>query len=139
MSALLWHRFAASGVETWLWLPPRATLGISLFTRMAVISGAFMVPRCLACYRLPIHANAGATQTATFLTPAIAQVIYACLPAPTGVTARADWALGVDFGVGDLIGAYLGARLQWHVPQQTLEAGLALLLAGLAVRCAWPG
>ena len=108
-------------------------------TAYGIGGGAFMVPLCLALYRLPVHAIAGATLTATFLTSAIALAAYSVLPAPTGVTVRPDWALGLAFGLGGLAGAYLGARLQKRVPQPWLRAGLALLLAGLALRYAWPG
>ncbi len=108
-------------------------------TAYGIGGGAFMVPLCLAFYRLPVHAIAGATLTATFLTSVIALMAYSFLPVPAGVTARPDWALGLAFGLGGLAGAYLGARLQKRVPQRWLKAGLALLLAGLAVRYVWPG
>lgn len=61
------------------------------------------------------------------------------LPAPAGVAARPDWALGLAFGVGGLAGAYLGARVQKHVPQRWLKGFLGLLLAGLAAHYLWPG
>lgn len=108
-------------------------------TAYGVGGGSFMVPLCLALYRLPVHAIAGATLTATFLTSAIALAAYSVLPAPAGVSVRPDWALGLAFGLGGLAGSYLGARLQKRVPQRWLKAFLALLLAGLALRYAWPG
>jgi len=108
-------------------------------TAYGIGGGSFMVPLCLALYRLPVHAIAGATLAATFLTSAIALAAYGCLPAPAGVTARPDWALGLAFGLGGLAGAYLGARLQKRVPQGWLKGLLALGLAGLALRYAWPG
>ncbi|WP_306340604.1 TSUP family transporter, partial [Streptomyces sp. AS13] len=39
-----------------------------------------------------------------------------------------DWALGLACGAGGLIGGYLGARLQPHLP----ETALRLLLGALA-------
>lgn len=108
-------------------------------TAYGIGGGSFMVPLCLAVYRLPLHAIAGATLTATFLTSAIALAAYSVLPAPTGTAVRPDWALGLAFGLGGLAGAYLGARLQKRVPQDWLKALLALLLAGLALRYVWPG
>ncbi len=107
-------------------------------TAYGIGGGSFMVPLCLAFYRLPVHAIAGATLTATFLTSAMALAAYSVLPAPAGVTVRPDWGLGLAFGLGGLAGAYLGARLQKRVPQRWLKGGLALLLAGLALRYAWP-
>ena len=108
-------------------------------TAYGIGGGSFMVPLCLAMYRLPLHAIAGATLTATFLTSAIALAAYAWLPAPAGVAVRPDWALGLAFGVGGLAGAYLGARMQKRVPQRLLKGLLGLLLLALALRYAWPG
>lgn len=107
-------------------------------TAYGIGGGSFMVPLCLAIWRLPLHAIAGATLTATFLTSAIALAAYSWLPAPAGVAVRPDWALGLAFGVGGLAGAYLGARMQKRVPQRTLKGFLALLLLGLAIHYAWP-
>lgn len=108
-------------------------------TAYGIGGGSFMVPLCLAVWRLPLHAIAGATLAATFLTSAVALAAYAWLPVPAGVAARPDWALGLAFGAGGLAGAYLGARLQKRVPQRALKGLLALLLVGLAIRYAWPG
>jgi uncharacterized membrane protein YfcA len=108
-------------------------------TAYGIGGGSFMVPLCLAMYRLPLHAIAGATLTATFLTSAIALAAYAWLPAPAGVAVRPDWALGLAFGVGGLAGAYLGAHMQKRVPQRLLKGLLGLLLLALALRYAWPG
>jgi uncharacterized membrane protein YfcA len=108
-------------------------------TAYGIGGGSFMVPICLAIYRLPVHAIAGATLTATFLTSGIALAAYAWLPAPAGVTARPDWALGLSFGLGGLAGTYLGARLQKRVPQGWLKGLLGLVLSGLAMGYAWPG
>lgn len=124
--------------------PVPAMLGFSFLvgvvgTAYGIGGGSFMVPLCLALWRLPVHAIAGATLTATFLTSAIALTAYAWLPAPAGVAARPDWALGLAFGVGGLAGAYLGARAQKHVPQRWLKGFLGLLLLGLALRYLWPG
>lgn len=107
-------------------------------TAYGIGGGSFMVPLCLAVWRLPVHAIAGATLTATLLTSAIALTAYSWLPAPAGVAVRPDWALGVAFGVGGLVGAYLGARMQKRVSQRALKGFLALLLLGLAIHYAWP-
>lgn len=119
-------------------------LGISFLvgvigTAYGIGGGSFMVPLCLAFYGLPVHAIAGATLSATFLTSGIALAAYVWLPVPAGVAARPDWWLGLAFGVGGLVGTYLGARCQRRVPQRLLKGFLALLLSGLALRYAWPG
>lgn len=96
--------------------------------------GAFMVPICVTVFRLPIHAVAGATLTATLLTSFSALLAYLGLPVPTGVVAEPDWLLGLLFGLGGFIGGTLGAKCQRHVPQRVLKILLALLLLGLSGR-----
>ncbi len=96
--------------------------------------GAFMVPICVTLFRLPIHAVAGATLTATLLTSLSALSAYLGLPTPTGVAAQPEWLLGILFGLGGFVGAALGARCQHYVPQRLLKAVLAAVLLGLAVR-----
>jgi len=135
-------RFGQGGHEYAFAVP--GMLGFSFLvgvigTAYGIGGGSFIVPLCLAFYGLPVHAIAGATLTATFLTSAIALAAYAWMPTPVGVAASPDWPLGLAFGAGGLAGAYLGARFQKRVPQRTLKAFLALLLLGLALRYLWPG
>jgi uncharacterized membrane protein YfcA len=96
--------------------------------------GSFMVPILVTFFRLPVHAVAGATLTATLLTSVSAVIGYAVLPTPVGVVASPDWALGALFGMGGLVGGNLGARCQRHVPQRALKGFLAIVLLGLALR-----
>ena len=96
--------------------------------------GSFMVPILVTFFRLPVHAVAGATLTATLLTSIFALLAYLVLPAPAGIATAPDWALGVLFGVGGLIGGNLGARCQGRVPQKWLKLFLAIILLGLAGR-----
>lgn len=42
-----------------------------------------------------------------------------------------DWFLGLACGVGGLIGGYLGARLQPHLPETVLRLLLGTLAAAL--------
>ncbi|MGE5154696.1 MAG: TSUP family transporter, partial [Bdellovibrio bacteriovorus] len=119
-------------------------LGISALvglvgTAYGIGGGSLMVPLCLTRWRLPLHAIAGATLAATLLTSALALLAYQCLPAPPGVAAAPDWSLGASFGLGGLVGAYLGARCQRFLPQAVLRAVLAVMLLGLSVRYLWPG
>jgi len=133
----------AQGDREYLFAVP-SMLGFSFLvgaigTAYGIGGGSFMVPLCLAFYGLPVHAIAGATLTATFLTSGIALAAYTWLPVPEGVAARPDWWLGLAFGLGGLVGAYLGARFQRRVPQRWLRGFLALLLLGLVLRYLWPG
>lgn len=100
--------------------------------------GAFIAPLCIAVFRLPVVMVAGAALAATFATSLIGVAVYSLLPLPGGGHAAPDWALGSLFGLGGLAGMYLGAAMQKHVPQRALQAGLAMLLAGLGVAYLWP-
>jgi hypothetical protein len=135
-------RFTQGGAEYRVGVP--ALLGLSALvgvvgTAYGIGGGSFMVPLCLVWCRLPLHAIAGATLTATFLTSGVALAAYQWLPAPPGVVAAPDWLLGAAFGVGGLAGGYLGARCQRYIPQAPLKVLLAVILLGLAGRYLWPG
>jgi uncharacterized membrane protein YfcA len=96
--------------------------------------GALMAPFCVAFFRLPVHAIAGATLAGTLITSIVGVAIYTLLPAPSGVATAPDWELGLLFGLGGFAGMYLGARCQKFVPGQALRLGMGLLLIGLACR-----
>ena len=59
-------------------------------------------------------------------------VTYSLLAVTTAGDIAPDWTLGLLSGAGGLIGGYLGARLQPHLP----ETGLRLLLGSLATALA---
>ena len=135
-------RFIQGGIEYRVGVP--ALLGLSALvgaigTAYGIGGGSFMVPLCLVWWRLPLHAIAGATLTATFLTSGVALAAYQWLPAPPGVVAAPDWLLGAAFGAGGLVGTYLGACCQKYVPQAPLKGLLGIILLGLAGRYLWPG
>jgi uncharacterized membrane protein YfcA len=53
---------------------------------------------------------------------------YSTIPINNGQTAPPDLLLGFLFGVGGLLGMYLGARCQKYVPERTIKAVLALII-----------
>lgn len=89
--------------------------------------GSIISPFCVAIYRLPVYTVAGAALAGTLATSVIGVLCYSLLPAPTGLATHPDWPLGILFGMGGILGMYLGARLQKLVPQKTLK----LLLCGV--------
>lgn len=96
--------------------------------------GSIIAPFCVAVFRLPVHTVAGAALAGTLATSVFGVALYSGMPAPPGLSVRPDWALGLLFGLGGMVGMYLGARCQKFVPQGTLKAMLALVLIGLALR-----
>jgi len=94
--------------------------------------GSIMAPVLIAAFGLPVHGVAGAALLGTFATSILGVALYQFMPAPPGIETRPDWALGILFGLGGVVGMYVGARTQKHVPQRTLELGIAMVLALLA-------
>jgi uncharacterized membrane protein YfcA len=94
--------------------------------------GSIMEPVLVAVFCLPVYDVAGAALFGTFATSVVGVALYQFLPAPPGIETRPDWALGILFGLGGVAGMYVGARTQKHVPQRTLELGIAVVLTLLA-------
>ncbi len=101
--------------------------------------GSFIAPLCIAWFRLPVHAIAGAALGATFLTSVAGVAFYSLLPAPPGLTTQPDWLLGLLFGAGGMLGMYWGARMQRRMPQAALKLLLGVLIALLALQYLAPG
>jgi uncharacterized protein len=93
--------------------------------------GAIIAPFCITIFRLPVYAVAGAALAGTFATSILGVAVYTFLPLPGGGSAAPDWLLGTLFGLGGLVGMYLGAACQKHIPQRVLKGALGVLLAGL--------
>lgn len=97
--------------------------------------GALISPFCVAMLGLPIYTVAGAALAGTFIT-SIAGVIYYHILAASSMAADAavapDWMLGALFGIGGLLGTYIGAYIQKFLPDKIIKivlAGLILFLA----------
>lgn len=111
---------------------------------MGVVSGAYGVgggaivgPLLVALFRLPVHTIAGAVLTSTFVTSVAGVVFYwvvARCYAGAGPAVAPDWLLGGLFGLGGLVGTYVGARCQKYVPAAIIELMLATVLLLLATR-----
>jgi len=99
--------------------------------------GAIIAPFFIAIYGLPVYAVAGATLMGTFTT-SIVGVIFYQLVAPlyetSGLVISPDWALGALFGLGGMIGIYLGARTQRFISAKWLKIMLGIILLGVAIR-----
>ena len=90
--------------------------------------GAIIAPFCVAFLNIPVHTVAGAAMFGTFATSIIGVAIYSTIPFYNGQTAPPDWLLGILFGVGGLLGMYLGATCQRFVPERIIQGILALVI-----------
>jgi uncharacterized protein len=95
--------------------------------------GAIIAPFLVSFFGLPIYTVAGAALLGTFLT-SIVGVIFYSLAGPhfaPELAVRPDWLLGGLFGLGGLIGMYLGAKCQKLMPERAIKALLATMLVFL--------
>jgi uncharacterized membrane protein YfcA len=96
--------------------------------------GAMIAPLLVSIFELPVHTIAGATLFATWLTSLATVGAFAAVGPLTGQpSVGPDFALGMLFGLGGLVGMYTGARLQKRVPARAIEALLALVVGALAL------
>ena len=96
--------------------------------------GAIIAPFFVAFFNLPVYTVAGAALMGTFVT-SVAGVAFYQLMAPfyPHMSIAPDWLLGIMFGLGGMVGMYMGARCQKHVPARVIKwmlAGVILLTAG---------
>ena len=75
--------------------------------------GAILAPFCISVLNLPIALVSGAALFSTWMSSVIAALFYAFLPtAKTSLNTSPDWALGSLFGLGGMLGIYMGTFLQ---------------------------
>jgi len=94
--------------------------------------GAIIAPFCVAFLNIPVHTVAGAAMFGTFVTSIVGVAMYSTIPFYGGQTAPPDWLLGILFGVGGLLGMYLGASCQKYVPERIIQAMLALIILAVS-------
>lgn len=98
--------------------------------------GAMIAPFLVAVLGMPIQAVAGASLFTTLVTSAAGVLSFTLLSAggPNGYGAvQPDWALGVLFGCGGLLGTYAGSRLHARLPARWIVSLLAFLALGLGL------
>jgi uncharacterized membrane protein YfcA len=99
--------------------------------------GAIMAPIIVTFFGLPIHTIAGATLLGTCVTSVGGVLFYSVAGvyfSRFGIETSPDWLLGFLFGIGGLVGMYLGASVQKYVPSGIIKAALGIVITGLAVK-----
>lgn len=96
--------------------------------------GAIIAPFFIAFLGLPVYTIAGPALMGTFVTSVAGVAFYQGLaPFYPGMSVAPDWLLGLLFGLGGMVGMYLGARAQKHVPARAIKwmlAGIIVFTAG---------
>ena len=117
-------------------LPLSLVVGVLAGT-YGIGGGSITAPLLVSLFRLPVHTVAGATLMGTFVTSVAGAIFYrlaASHYADLGLAIAPDWLLGGLFGLGGVVGMYLGARCQKHVPAGAIKIMLSAVLLFLAVR-----
>jgi uncharacterized membrane protein YfcA len=99
--------------------------------------GAIIAPFFVTIYKLPIHTVAGASLMGTFITSAIGVLFFQFLSTSSLASTEQiapDYRLGILFGIGGVIGIYLGARAQRFFPAKIIKAILATTLLFTAAK-----
>ena len=96
--------------------------------------GAIIAPFCVSILHIPVFTIAGPALFGTFMTSIAGVFFYSTIPINSGQTAPPDLLLGFLFGVGGLLGMYLGARCQKYVPERTIKAILALIILAVSLK-----
>ncbi|MEJ2718430.1 MAG: sulfite exporter TauE/SafE family protein, partial [Deltaproteobacteria bacterium] len=99
--------------------------------------GAIIAPFIVSFFGLPVHTIAGATLMGTCVT-SVGGVIFYSLASVyhlrPELTVAPDWLLGFLFGVGGLVGMYLGATAQKYVSTAIITPVIAFLVTGLGLK-----
>ncbi len=97
--------------------------------------GAIVAPFFVSVFGLPVYTVAGAALMGTFIT-SVAGVTFYQLIAPyyPGMSVAPDWLLGVLFGLGGMVGMYLGARCQKFVPARYIKWMLCVIILYTAAK-----
>jgi uncharacterized membrane protein YfcA len=96
--------------------------------------GAIIAPFCVSILHIPVFTIAGPALFGTFMTSIAGVFFYSTIPINNGQTAPPDLLLGILFGVGGLLGMYLGARCQKYVPERMIKAILAFIILVVSLK-----
>ncbi len=95
--------------------------------------GSIIAPFLITFFRLPVYAIAGAVLLGTLVSSVAGVIFYSLIPI-NGAVATPDWLLGILFGVGGLVGMYLGARVQKYVPEKWIKLMLGAVIMIVAAK-----
>jgi uncharacterized membrane protein YfcA len=91
--------------------------------------GSIIAPVFVTFFGLPVYTVAGAALMGTFITSVAGVVFYqAIAPMYPNISVAPDWLLGLLFGLGGMVGMYLGARCQKFIPAKVIKSMLACII-----------
>jgi uncharacterized membrane protein YfcA len=97
------------------------------------IGGGSLLAPALGASGAALAEVAPAALLCTFVTSCTGAATYAVIALTGHEGAGPQWVLGIACGLGGLVGGYLGAALQPHLPQRGLRLLLAVVAIGVSV------
>jgi uncharacterized membrane protein YfcA len=96
--------------------------------------GSIIAPLLVTFFGLPVYSVAGAVLMGTFITSIAGVVSYkAIAPLYPNMSVGPDWLLGILFGLGGMVGMYLGARCQRFMPAGAIKGILSAIIIFTAI------
>jgi uncharacterized membrane protein YfcA len=97
--------------------------------------GSIIAPFFVTFLGLPVYTVAGAALMGTFVTSVAGVVFYQTIGLYyPGMSVAPDWALGILFGAGGMVGMYFGARCQKFFPAQVIKWMLVGIMFFTAIK-----
>lgn len=129
------YEFYGQSFDLPLWEVFLLSLGVGIGGGIYGIGGGSIIaPFLVSFFQMPVYTVAGAALLGTFVTSLAGVAFYqAIAPFYPGRSVAPDWGLGLLFGLGGMVGMYLGARCQKFMPPRALKgmlSGVVLYTAG---------
>jgi len=100
--------------------------------------GALIAPVLIVFLRLPVQIVAGPALLSTFATSAVGVLFYQILASSyEGTSVAPDYRLGLLFGLGGLVGMYLGGGCQKHVSSRAIKLILCVCVLFVGSKYIW--
>ncbi len=100
--------------------------------------GSILAPVLIGTGRPPSDV-APAALASTFVTSVAGVVTFTVLALHQSGPVAPDWPTGLTLGLGGLLGAYTGARIQSRLPDVLIRRLLGILVVAIACRYLWSG
>jgi hypothetical protein len=100
--------------------------------------GSILAPILIGSGREPAEV-APAALASTFVTSVAGVVTFTLLSFHHHGTVAPDWPTGIALGVGGLVGAYTGARIQTRLPEALIRRLVGIAVLAIGGRYLWVG
>lgn len=95
--------------------------------------GSIIAPYMVAIIGLSVYRVAGAALLATFVTSIVGVAFYQVVAWTGQEPVAPDWGLGILFGIGGLLGSYVGASLQRRIAEWGIKSLIGALVTALGL------